>query len=155
MKLNCMKKKMLFPMFSQVHSSKIQGGPNCFCRSSSEFPCSEQPTSPVFSINAVSFYVEQTVTRGRGQNNVCPECRVQPCERDTSFRAKSKSQLQSPEFTHKMQIGLKQMNRGEQQDCWLPDPLRSTQNELLNLQWDGEAGEKVHRKRGWGKRTVV
>lgn len=88
MKLNCMKKKMLFPMFSQVHSSKIQGGPNCFCRSSSEFPCSEQPTSPVFSINAVSFYVEQTVTRGRGQNNVCPECRVQPCERDTSFRAK-------------------------------------------------------------------
>lgn len=63
----------------------------------------------------------------------------------------SKSQLQSPEFTHKMQIGLKQMNRGEQQGCRLPDPLRSTRNELLNLQWDGEAGEKVRRNRGWGR----
>lgn len=77
-----------------------------------------------------------------GKTKCVPSAESGPARGTPHSEKISKSQLQSPEFTHNMQIGLKQMNRGEQQDCWLPDPLRSKQNELLNLQWDGEAGEK-------------
>ncbi len=55
---------------------KSKGGQVVFVNASfqSAFLFHRSPHPPVYSINAMSFYVEITVTYGKGQNKVCPKC---------------------------------------------------------------------------------
>lgn len=62
----------------------------------------------------------------KGKTKRVPCAEASPASRTPHSEKKSESQLQTAEFTHKMQMGLGQMNMVKQQDCWLPDPLRST-----------------------------
>ncbi len=62
----------------------------------------------------------------KGKTKCVPSAVANPASRTPHSEKKSESQLQSAEFTHKMQMGPGQMNIGEQQDRWLPYPLRST-----------------------------
>lgn len=64
------------------------------------------------------------MAKGKTKRVPCDE--GSPASRTPHSEKKSESQLQTAEFTHKMQIGVGQMNTGKQQDRWLPDPLRST-----------------------------
>lgn len=62
----------------------------------------------------------------KGKTKCVPSAEASPASRTPHSEKKSESQLQSAEFKYKMQMGLRQMNIGEQQERWLQDPLRST-----------------------------
>ncbi len=62
----------------------------------------------------------------KGKTKCVPSAEASPASGTPHSEKKIESQLQSAEFTHKMQMDLGQMNMGKQQDRWLPDPLRST-----------------------------